>query len=71
MGSGYRKWTAQYPTLSVPSSSTIMILPALGVSHGAQLAKTGYHTRLIHFVQYFMEESVCMVSEGHVEPVDE
>ena len=37
----------------------------------AQLAKTGYHTRLIHFVQYFMEESVCMVSEGHVEPVDE
>ena len=37
----------------------------------AQLAKTGYHTGLIHFVQYFMEESVCMVSEGHVEPVDE
>ena len=36
-----------------------------------QLAKTGYHTRLINFVQYFMEESVCMVSEGHVEPVDE
>ena len=40
-------------------------------SRVAQLAKTGYHTRLIHFVQYFMEESVCMVSEGHVEPVDE
>ena len=37
----------------------------------AQLAKTGYHTGLIHFVQYFMEESVCMGSEGHVEPVDE
>ena len=36
-----------------------------------QLAKTGYHTGLIHFVQYFMEESVCMGSEGHVEPVDE
>ena len=38
--------------------------------HGSQLAKTGYHTRLIHFVQYLMEKSVCMVSEGLVEPVD-
>ena len=36
----------------------------------AQLAKTGYHTGLIHSVQYLMEKSVCMVSEGHVEPVD-
>ena len=35
-----------------------------------QLAKTGYHTGLIHSVQYLMEKSVCMVSEGHVEPVD-
>ena len=42
-----------------------------GSGLAAQLAKTGYHTRLIHFVQYFLEESVCMVSEGHVEPVDE
>ena len=39
-------------------------------SYDAQLAKTGYHTGLIHFVQYLMEKSVCMVSEGHVEPVD-
>ena len=36
----------------------------------AQLAKTGYHTGLIHFVQYLMEIFVCMGSEGHVEPVD-
>ena len=44
---------------------------AVWQARAAQLAKTGYHTGLIHFVQYFMEESVCMVSEGHFEPVDE
>ena len=58
---GKLSWEAAF----LPSSPDVALHPPV-----PQLAKTGYHTGLIHFVQYLMEKSVCMVSEGHVEPVD-
>ena len=33
---------------------------------GAQFSITGYHTRLIHLIQCFVEISMFLVSEGYV-----